>query len=400
MTTALVATASLSCTTDVETCTHGKHPHYAEVTYSFDWTDYEGKNELPDSMYVVAYRVVNHWKASMAVNAKSGIGHCLYNEYHGSIKDDNVGPIVGAVDKFNIKTGAYKFIAFSLDTTEFNAENVDEFLYSQAPYKHIHDVYLTYKSYKIDNPDLRGVVAGWEDYNPYTDFIQPDIHPIFFDSLLTRDIALNTVTACDFRPKRITQDIDIYFNIKKVPGEKAIPFKIDSVRAEISGIPHKIYLSNGYFDLAHTKKMMFSPEMQDMNGNVIPDGEDTYGCNGTIRCHKLISVPTIMHNDNPTLVSGPGMMQVLIFLSADDPVLGHRVKKVQGIINLHNTLKAADLIELTSDGKNVFRKKDFATLDIKATMEMTGESILKSADNEDGLDSWVPTDSDDLDFDI
>ncbi len=398
MTAVLVATASVSCTTDVETCMHGKHPHYAEVTYSFDWTNYEGKNELPDSMYVVAYRVVNHWKASMAVDAKTGRGHCLYNEYHGN--DGNVGPISGSVEKFNVKTGAYKFIAFSLDTTEFYAENVDKILLSQEPYEHTYDIDLTYKAYKIDDPKLRGVVAGWEDYNPYTNFIQPDIHPIFFDSLLTRDIDFDTSTACNFRPRRITQDIDVYFTIKKVPGEKAIPFKIDSVRAEISGVPHKINLSNGYFDLAHTNKMMFSPEMQDMDGNVIPDGGDTYGCNSTIRCHKLISVPTIMHNNDPMLVSGPGMMQVLIFLSANDPVLGHRVKKVQGIINLHNSLKAADLIELTPDGTRAFRKKDFATLDIKATMEMTGESILKSADNEDGLDSWIPTDSDDLNFDI
>ncbi len=378
-----------ACTTDVEVCTHEEHPHYAKLTYSYDWTRYDNPKQFPDSMNVVAYRVVNHWKSSMNVESKEGKGHYIFNEYDKDTRRD--------LDTFNVRAGAYKFVTFSMDTSEFIFDKVDEFLHTNDPNHHLQDVTISYKSFHRNHPDLKGLVDGWEDYNPYTEFVQPNIHPVFYDSTVTSNILIDRVHHIEFEPKRLTQDIDIFFNIHKL--DDGVPFRIDSVRAEIAGIPRTINLSNGYFDITKTYKMLFTPTMATLDGIDIPDGTDTDEFR-TIRCHGHISVPTIVNNNDEMLVTGPGIMQVLIFLSADDATLGKRVKKVQGKINLHNTLAGAELIERTPDGQFAYRSRETATLDIKATIEMTGSSIIASSDNLSGLDAWIPTKSDDLWFDI
>ncbi len=403
----------ISCT-EVETCPDRPHPHYSSVKYEFIWDD-DGY-EKPDSMYVIAYRVVNRWKCSMVVDAQTGNGHYLFNAYTGkpiipetdtpegggTSGGEDLPPMARAagsegIDIFNIRTGDYKFAVFNMDEEEFIFEDVDEYITSDDPDKHLQDLYVQYKSLDRDDPNLHGVVKGWVDYNPYAKFIQPDVHPIYVDSLTTHYVHREGVRLCQFHPKRLTQDIDIYFNIKKI--NDGTPFKIDSVRAEMAGIPHRINLANGYFDITQTRKMMFSPKMSTLEGALIPDGENEYDFN-TIRCHKMLSVPAIVHNNSENLVTGPGIMQVMIFLTAIDENGEERHKKIQGKINLYNTLAAAELVKFSDDGLYATRTRQHTVLDIKVDIEMNGSSIIENADNGSGLDIWIQTESDDLNFDI
>ena len=57
----------LSACTEVDTCYEADHPHRTSVKFDFDWSG-TYSNTKPDSMFVLANRVINHWKCALAVS--------------------------------------------------------------------------------------------------------------------------------------------------------------------------------------------------------------------------------------------------------------------------------------------------------------------------------------------
>ena len=49
------------------TCYEADHPHRTSVKFDFDWSG-AYPNTKPDSMFVLANRVINHWKCALAVS--------------------------------------------------------------------------------------------------------------------------------------------------------------------------------------------------------------------------------------------------------------------------------------------------------------------------------------------
>ena len=64
-----LALVAASCTVDVELCTGAYHPHSAEVSYNFA---FDTDADVPDSMFVVANRVVARRMAIMKVGTADG----------------------------------------------------------------------------------------------------------------------------------------------------------------------------------------------------------------------------------------------------------------------------------------------------------------------------------------
>ena len=65
------------------------------------------------------------------------------------------------------------------------------------------------------------------------------------------------------------------------------------------------------------------------------------------------------------------------------------VKKLQGKINLYNTLRDARLIDYTDDMSFVRRTASHGVLNIKANLVIDGETIIENPDNDWGIDSWI-----------
>ena len=416
----LFATA---CETKVELCEESVHPHAPRVSYSFLWDIHrEGHETIPvDTMYVIANRVINQWKSSMVVSAtdQPSRGYYFYTDLIDTqprepetepadttgtaLAEENLRPGVDIpTSEFHIKAGEYKFFAFNMDTTELIYNNVFEFM--QAPpeeNKLLRDVYVTYKTYPKDGNggQLRNIIQDWTDYNPYAQYIQPDILPVYFDTLAVTKIQMSPEPIdVYFRPKTLTQDIDIYFNINKIVDVE--PFVIDSIRAEISGIPLSVNLSNGYIDIQHTAKMMFTTTLirpvTQQNLSQTPFADTP--ANTQLGCYAHINVPSLVANQSSDVFTGPGIMQVMIYThsqNADPRLEGRRVvvKKIQGKINLYHTLTQAQLYEITDDGKHARRKGSQATLFINAEpITIDGEKIIRSTENNGGLDIWEPAD--------
>lgn len=412
-----IVSLTMSCT-EAELCPEplDEHPHYAHVSYSFNWDSLEvDESANHDSMYVLAYRVINIWKSSMVVSSfdKPSRGRYLYNMLEERIKPvspdttvidsvamdttvvdsvmvDSVIASIDSVDSivdeanlseisFRLKSGDYKFVAFSRNDVEIDYSSVDNYLcHDEVP---LSDMNVIYKTYEKGDPALQFTIADWVDYNAYGDkdrYIQPSLQPIYYDTIAVRPLRANGQYHIEFaKPRRLTQHIEISFNIRKVAGSQ--PFTVDSVFAEISGIPYVINLATGYIDIQNTKKMMFKAEHNmDSVENLL------------VRCKGVIDVPTIVESSSEDLFMGPGIMQVMIMCSTQDSSdpTKRLNKKFQGSINLYHTLKNGNLMRYTNDRQHVMKRKDSAELEINAIMRINGEHIIENPDDAAGLDRW------------
>ena len=419
-----IALLLTACNTDVELCDELHHPHYAQVEYRFFWGT-NNNEQREDSMLVIATRVINQWKSSVRVSSTGNPsrGTYLWNapeEYPEEVEepqtpeepetpedpdnpetpgdsetpetpgdsetpDDPDTPSATRADgdapadditRFKLRSGDYKFITFNRSDEEIDYTNIDRYMRDDnVP---MTDLNLVYKSYAKGDERLKVVVDDWTDYNAYSNYMQPSPRPVYYDTLSVRSMRSNGLYYVSFdHLSRLTQHIAIQFDIQKTTGTQ--PFTIDAVYMEMSGIPYIINLSTGYIDITQTKKVMFKAEHP-------KDTED----NSRLHCNVSMDVPTIVNNASDNQYTGPGIVQVMICCSAKDPddPTKTRSKKFQGIINLHNTLQRAQLIKITEDGQHAYRAVDEAILYINAVMEVNGEKVIESTDDNGGLDVW------------
>ena len=432
----------LSACTEVDTCYEADHPHRTSVKFDFDWSGVY-PNTKPDSMFVLANREINHWKCALAVSTTTLKGQYIFNapENPYGVSEDNAGegnnpstdeednagdtpaeggseggdntvvvsaPIesssdthadgneapveIQETDVFKLRAGEYKFLAFNLGSQELVNSEIMNFLNDENQQTKFQDVSIEYKTYDKNDPKFLASIIpldNWEDYNPYANYMIPDIRPVLYDTTVVTPLLEKTVSKYTFKPKPVTQQVTINMQIKK--NMNGVRFCVDSVWAEIAGVPHKVNLSQGYIDILKTFKMMYKYSLVDGGGNTI---EDTFTNTGNVRCSARINVPTIVSSSSSSMVSGPGIMQVLIFTRTET---GER-KKFQGKINLYNSLKAAELYKYTSDRQHVVRNGVERILNVNADLIITGSDILESPDNNGGIDRWIPCD--DISMDI
>ena len=384
----LFAVMMTSCT-EADLCPDplDEHPHSMTVSYSYNWDPtFMSTLTSQDSMYILAYRVINMWKSTVAVSSlgKPVKGHYLYNEFvKAGELPTAINPPSSDIDHFRLKSGDYKFITFNRNDSEIDYTPVDYYLqHDEVP---LSELNVVYKTYRKDDPNLRFTIPDWVDFNAYGDpdrYMQPSVQAIYYDTIAVRRMRANSDVRVNFtNPRRLTQHITIEFDIKKVINKA--PFVVDSVFAEIAGIPCLINLASGHIDITKTKKMMFKTEF--------PKDTET---NSSIHCTGTIDVPTIIENASDARFTGPGIMQVMI-MTRTIPQSGDTLTKTfQGCINLYHTLQKAELIKWSDDKQSVTKNKDFANLVINAEMEIDGEKIIENPDNGGGIDMWRREDRD------
>ena len=370
-----------SCT-EVDVCTDEQHPHFSTVSYTFDWNDYVGQQ--PDSLYIIAYRVINMWKTSMIVDCQTQTGIYHYNAPSVQLADSS------ELLSFPIPEGEYRFMAFNQSSLELDYELIEQF--SKSDDMSLSDFQMSYRTYRRSDTLLTKPISEWTDYNAYSYFMQPSTNAICLDTIATTEMKSNIHRTINFRLHPVTQQIDIYFDVNKITKENK--FTVDSVYGEISGIPFTIDLFNGYIDIRRTCKMMFKCELQNSNGVSLNKDTDT---NTRLRCHGTIAVPTIVQSNTSNVYTGPGIMQVIICCSTENPdypILStkeRRVKKFQGIINLYNTLEKAKLYKYSNDGQHVMKNVAKKELHIEKVMDVDGKMVLENSDDNGGVDIWKST---------
>lgn len=457
---ALFTLLSVVACTEVELCDEPEHPHRTGVKFAYDWSNARnGKvtHDEPDSMFIIAKRIIGTWKCELKVGSQSGEGWYVWNapkrkepspevpdeddeedlwdpdniEDGGTVGDadgngtslrdvfagdddtddgDNenadgdiedpipptqptspvVEPLAGVdipTSEFQIRPGTFKFLTFNRDTTELIYDEIDRYVRAEQTDTTLQDLNLEYKRYAYQDKNLRGTVDFWKDYNTYGDnhnYIQPDITPIYYDTIAPCVINKNLLEQFTFKPSLLTQNVDIRFHIRKKVD--VIPFIIDSIYADISGIPYRVNLSNNYIDIGTTCKMMFQAFLENESGAKVQDTEQ----NTYLLCHGNIDVLSVVNAPDSIVGRGPGIMQVMVFIRDRQPI--------RGKVNLYHPIFRANLYEISEDGLYARRRKDTGVLEIDSNL-VIDENFIITSDN-DGLERWKSSDDDDIIIDV
>jgi hypothetical protein len=248
---------------------------------------------------------------------------------------------------------------------------------------------MNYRTYWRSDSLLVNTTGDWTDFNPAFPYIQSNFQPIYVDSLDLEAISMGQHKDIIFHPKRITQQIDLNWVIRKDISE--IPFVIDSVKAEISGIPSRTGLFSGHLYLARTNKMLFDAEIVARDGGLMPDDERE----DSVIVHARINVLSIVNNKGDDYQTGPGFLQLMAYCHAVDPKNGiTRYRTLQCIANLYRELNEAELIWYDPDGQYAVKNKDDAVINLQHKFRIGGRSIISGLDasGNGGIDVWVESD--------
>lgn len=407
--------------------------HDGNIRFDYDWTVADGA-QLPDSMAVMAVRVINHYKCGMMISTENLRGHYFYNApdnvegwidpsivppeppgpridnnftidptepYNGGESPDPVDPEDEEgepetpseeieVDHFQLPKGSYKFYAMSMDKNLYDHvyTNVPQYLENDGTgmqYDEVEFVYNTHRYHADENGNVDLVSLLGQDYNQGFDIIMTDYPPIFVGQVDLTDVEDHAEMAVTFKPRLLSQNIDINFDIEKDVSK--IPFVVESVVGEISGIPSKCSLFDGHLYLKKTNKMQFTTTLTNESGTPIVDDVN----NTKVRVHANINVLSILHSSKPTDLTGPGILQLSLsykFQRAnDDGTTSEVVRKVFGKVNLYNVLKEANLIEYSSNMQYATKSCDHAVLDIPGVLLLNPEGKT-SGSVDGGFSSW------------
>jgi hypothetical protein len=333
----LLLGATLTSCAEVDICER-EHPHTGDVNFTYKWKKPADK---PKYMAVLCCRVVGHWKELAEVDTddltlrllgKTSIaqegrlggnpdGDNPNGENTGS--DDNVegtgqtgdaslehlallayadepatpenpdettppgdtgegttleGPSTAFKSEIKVPRGYYKFVTFPLDNHSIDYSEVEKFMLTDADKYPLQNVGLSYRVYGINDPKLKKPLA-WHDFNPYVNYIQPDVYPFYYDSTQVKRVKSDNLMTFEFKPRLLSQNIDINFNIVKNTDD--IQFYVTEVWAEISGVPTYMKMGTGYLDITKTSKMLFKTDIKPSNPD--DEGNDTFG-NKRIYC--------------------------------------------------------------------------------------------------------------------
>lgn len=435
----LLLLCMLSSCTEAELC-DSHDGHNGNISFDYDWAVADGVT-LPDSMAVMAVRVINHYKCGMVVSTENLRGHYFYNapdnvvgwidpsivppeppaprtdnDYTIDPTEPNNGgdspdtfdpepdeeepetpPEEIEVDHFQLPKGTYKFYAMSMDKKLYDHvyTNVQQYMQTDGlgmQYDEVEFVYNTHRYHADDdgNIDMESLLGL--DHNQGFDIIKTDYPPVFVSLEDLTDVADDAEMAVTFKPRPLTQNIDIHFDIEKDISK--LPFVVESVVGEISGIPSKCTLFDGHLYLKKTNKMQFTTTLTNESGTPIVDDVN----NTKVSVRANINVLSILHSSRPTDLSGPGILQLSVSYKYqrpnDDGTTSEVVRKVFGKVNLYHVLKQANLIEYSSNMQYATKSCDHAVLDIPGVLKLNPEGIA-SGNGEGGFSSWDQIDDPD-----
>ena len=302
-----------------------------------------------------------------------------------------------STDQFRVQPGTFKFITVNFDKEEFLYDELYDYVGDGVTANtYLRDLCVRYKLYRYNSPLLHDYIPDWPDYNVYGPrdeygmptgeiYLQPDLMPVYYDSISPLIIDKNTTQKFTFRPSILTQNIDIFFDVHKVTdGDDGIPFAIDTVCAEISGIPYRLNLSRDVFDIKNTGKMRFECWREDDNGQRLRF-KDTEASTD-LHYHANIDVFSIVNSADASAFRGPGILQLMIKIKG--------MKTIHARINLHETIAKAMLFNSTDDGLWAYRRKDHGVLRIATTLVIDKQAVLPSEHS--GLEIWTNAGDDDI----
>ena len=393
----------MSACTSVDLCPEAEHPHITDMRVRLNWGDIS-KDEIPAEMHIVASRIINTWRT-----------HGIVDTFADPATDNNItlqqsssdsGTAVTAASSFYLRGGEYNIFVINeqyadtpvqTDETKptpiISIDNLDNYIHDNRI--SVKDLYLQISSMGDEKP---GIVEGNDlpDFNPDDEYLKEVKSPIFYAVQKNINIQTGQPTVMEFDMQRISQRINIIFNIRTEGNIKKEDLSAPII--ELSGTCGRFNISDACLDTPRLYRTVHQVQPDEFTQT----GEGTYRC--AVHFHTLGIIPSAAKGH----LNGPGILQVALQVStpqldaAGAPVLdadGNPVKNsryIYGAINPYDELTAAQLIEVR-DGKTYLRySKEDVNIEITTPLVIKADKIVP---NDTGM-GWQPHDPSNPDDDI
>lgn len=392
----LCLVAFFSCV-KVDICREENHVHTGTVKIVYHWPENIG-DERPDSMLALVNRMVHPHHIGYVTGAETSDG--------GRYRFGEVSAEAAADGSLVVEAGKYQIIAFNNDIVDadkgdvkdYNFVNLSEFGDGQnQDVIGVRDLGISYVGRELSDPRLDLYGKDWQDTNPYSKYIASDSKPIYFamnkgdEDAYERifDVHVGQETVVDVYPRKITQDITFSFPVYAEKEQVAV----DSIIAEISGIPHKMMLYSGALDIDSTYKMLFKIDV-DTNAvaqhtTVNLGGEDKEVTKW--ECLSTVSVMGLVSNKDPKDCTGAGILQLCVYASTVNADGEKEAMTPQYVrINLYNTIQAAKLVVEDPLNGIYIQNPDLesgATLRLDSSLVVVRDGLQSSGNN--STDFWT-----------
>lgn len=418
----LLAIILIACT-DVELCEENYHPHMATITVRFHWpTEFE--SEKPDSMNIVASRLMNTWRTHGVADTETGFAWNSTLPEGFIIPEEKPEPIPipeptpepdiqenpnesedteNNDDSNNEENNDVEVEVDSGENTEGDKEEEENkgeeiiidprtpFLlkggeYSMMTinaYENVEIVgikrYLDDKTYHVDSLELtpmitpRNLVSDLQnvdlpDFNPKYKYV-PNIGRVFFDVQHGVNIETGKDEVIDFYPEPISRPITVRFRIRMELGEEWDRYqdlKIDSIVGEISGICGHMNLMNHNVSIDETYRIIYRPHHIDgpTTGGGTQTWESTF--------HTLGLIPSY----DAEYTNGPGIIQLAIFASVTMPSGKTKQRVYYAGANPRQDFIDARVLEQRVDGLFYLSSIEPLLIDLSQELVIDGTDIL------------------------
>ena len=393
----------MSACTSVDLCPEAEHPHITDMRVRLNWGDIS-KDEIPAEMHIVASRIINTWRTHGIVDTSAD--PATDNNITLQQRSSDSGTAVTAASSFYLRGGEYNIFVINeqyadtpvqTDETKptpiISIDNLDNYIHDNRI--SVKDLYLQISSMGDEKP---GIVEGNDlpDFNPDDEYLKEVKSPIFYAVQKNINIQTGQPTVMEFDMQRISQRINIIFNIRTEGNIKKEDLSAPII--ELSGTCGRFNIS----DACLVTTRLYRTVHQVQPDEFTQTGEGTYRC--AVHFHTLGIIPSAAKGH----LNGPGILQVALQVStpqldaAGAPVLdadGNPVKNsryIYGAINPYDELTAAQLIEVRNSKTYLRYSKEDVNIEITTPLVIKADKIVP---NDTGM-GWQPHDPSNPDDDI
>ena len=413
----MLCMASLFSCVKVDLCMESSHTHTGNIRIVYHWPDNISEEERPDSMLALVNRIINTRRIGYVTSSESSVGGRY--RFGGVCDAVEVDPSSPDQQPLMVGAGEYQIFAFNNDVADvdkngmnnvpdYRLDNLEEYA-NEANLTAVgmRDLGISYVGRSADDPRLDLYGKDWVDFNPYSKYIATDIKPIYraanqhneATQEYTFSVEDKGLIEVPLYPQKITQDITFSFPIY-TEYTKDGSLTVDSIIAEISGIPRKMMVYTGILAVDTTYKMLFKMGIDKENAeevalDVLEDGKLVKQTFVKSECQQTISVMGLIANNSSDNYTGPGILQLCIYSHAFDENGDKKTKTQYAKINLRNTINNANLV-IRDDYGNVMQnpgnneqlpRTDILRID-DSRLIITRALVLKTSDDDSSVDSW------------
>ena len=327
---------------------------------------------MSDSLYLTADRIVHLTTYSMAVKTSdggTGTGRFIFNS-----------PLKGSKNKlltqYPVRIGPYAVTGMGGAYKDYEPHYMDTIRHGSASTV----LQVRQKAWTLDDESYRRLLSkagtklsGWKDYNAYTTaYLAPLTKPLVRASTEMLYVEKDQVTQMPVSVDKRSLTLTVTFTIEKDLSEE--PFAVQRVETELAGVPRQMELHSGTMPTDSTCKVFYPTKLAQADKYT----EQQVSCSGTFEVLSLVAPRS------PSLMTGPGILQLLIYVRTK----AGQTRMIHGSVNLYNAIRKTQIAEYSDDGASMRNTATAATLHVNAPCRITAQAVQSDITQVSGLEKW------------